>query len=247
MLLNLVYALVFWIYVLFSYIIFIPERIFALLRQERIRRRWMNLLGKIYSVGLLSIGWSRIFVHHRERFPKIGQPICIVSNHQAYADILVLLATLPTAAGFIAKDSLKKLPVISTWMKAYHCFFLKRNDMRSGIEAIKYGVRMIQSGYPMVIFPEGTRSRGPTMRPFHKGSLKLALESKAILVPLSLEGTYKLLEGRNTIRRADVHLLFHHPIDCSKLSKEEERTLPERVFEIIQQGQQQLLKGEFHG
>ncbi len=247
MLLNIVYAIFFWIYVLFSYTVFIPERIFALLRQEGLRQRWMHLVGQIYSLILLTVGWSRIFVHHRERFPRRGLPVCIVSNHQAYADILVFLGSLPTAAGYIAKDSLKKVPVISTWMRALKCFFLKRDDMRSGIEAIRYGVKMIQSGYPMIIFPEGTRSRGPDMRPFHRGSLKMAVESRALLVPVSIEGTYKLLEGRNTVRRADVHVLFHEPIDCSKLSREEEKLLAERVYEIIRNGQQSLLKGEIHG
>lgn len=99
----------------------------------------------------------------------------------------------------------------------------------------------------MIIFPEGTRSRGPQMKSFHRGSLKLAVESKALLVPVSIEGTYKLLEGRNTVRRADVHVLFHEPIDCSQLSREEEKVLAERVYEIIHNGQQALLKGEIHG
>lgn len=244
MLLNIVYAIFFWIYVLFSYSVFIPERIFALLGKERLRLRWMHLAGKIYSVVLLTVGWSRIIIHHRERFPQRGKPVCIVSNHQAYADILVFLGSLPTAAGYIAKDSLRKVPVISTWMRALKCFFLKRDDLRSGIEAIRYGVRMIQSGHPMIIFPEGTRSRGPVMRPFHRGSLKMAIESKALLVPVSIEGTYKLLEGRNKVRRADVHVLFHEPIDCSQLSREEEKALTERVFETIREGQQALLKGK---
>lgn len=82
MLLNIVYAIFFWIYVLLSYSVFIPERIFALLHQEGLRRRWMHLVGQMYSLVLLTVGWSRILVHHRERFPKRGLPICIVSNHQ---------------------------------------------------------------------------------------------------------------------------------------------------------------------
>lgn len=243
MFLNLVYAVFFWLYVIGSLAVFVPERIFALLRQERLRLRWLHLTGKVYATVLLGLGWSRVIVHHRERFPKLGRPICIVSNHQAYADILAFFVGLPTAAGYIAKESLKKVPVISFWMRALKCYFLKRDDLRSGIEAVRYGVRMVKSGYPMIVFPEGTRSRGPVMRPFHRGSLKIPIEAKALLVPVSIEGTYKLLEGRNRIHRADVHILFHEPLDCAQLTKEEERGLADRVFAIVQRGQQALMHG----
>ncbi len=224
-----------------AYILFIPERIFWLIKAERTRRRWVQFTSWICSTALLRGGWAGINVYQKEKFPKQRKDLCIVSNHQAYADILVLQETLPCPAGYIAKESLSRIPIVNTWMRALNCFFLKRNNMRSGIEAIRYGAKMIRSGFAMIIFPEGTRSRKSEMNEFKKGSLKLASESKGLLVPVTIEGTYKLLEQYGKIRRCNVSVMYHDPIDCANLTKEEERELPMRVENIIREGQKKLL------
>lgn len=246
MILNLAFGLFFWLYAILSVNVFLVERLLALFGQERLCLRYVHTAGKFSSIFLLAVGFSRVIVHHPERVPR-RRPLCVVSNHQSYADILAFFVALPRPAGYIAKASLKRVPVINLWMQALRCYFLRREDLRSGIQAIRYGVERIRRGQAMIIFPEGTRSRGPNMRPFHRGSFRMALDSKAYLVPVSIEGTYKLLEERGRVRRADVHVLFHPPIDCSQLSRDEERALPERVFTLIQEGQQALYRGDYRG
>ena len=86
----------------------------------------------------------------------------------------------------------------------------------------------------MIIFPEGTRSKGKPVDEFKGGSFKLATKSKCSIVPLTINGTYKLLEANNNmVKGAHVELIIHPPIDTTTLSKEELEALPETVHSII--------------
>ena len=85
----------------------------------------------------------------------------------------------------------------------------------------------------MVIFPEGTRSKGKPIEEFKAGSFKLATKSKCIVVPVTINGTYKLLEETNKIKAADVELVIHKPIDTAALTSEEQEALPTTVYNIV--------------
>ena len=86
----------------------------------------------------------------------------------------------------------------------------------------------------MVIFPEGTRSKCGQIGEFKAGSFKLATKAKVPIVPITIDGTYKLLEAnRGRIRPADVRVTIHPAIQTEGISREEEYALPERVKGII--------------
>jgi 1-acyl-sn-glycerol-3-phosphate acyltransferase len=85
----------------------------------------------------------------------------------------------------------------------------------------------------MVIFPEGTRSQGPTMGKFRSGSLKLATKAEATIVPFRLDGTYKVWEERGKITVAEVTLKIRDPIPTKGLTADERRGLVEKVAAAI--------------
>jgi 1-acyl-sn-glycerol-3-phosphate acyltransferase len=69
---------------------------------------------------------------------------------------------------------------------------------------------------------------------FKAGSFKLATKSKAVVVPVTIDGTYLLMEGNGgKVKPADVNLYIHKPINTAELSKEELAELPKRVEETI--------------
>ncbi|PMU48000.1 1-acyl-sn-glycerol-3-phosphate acyltransferase, partial [Pseudomonas sp. GP01-A3] len=79
--------------------------------------------------------------------------------------------------GFIAKMEITKLPIVPGWMEQMHCVFMDRSDRRQSLKAIKDGVEKLKNGHSLVIFPEGTRSKGTQMGEFKSGSLHLATKS----------------------------------------------------------------------
>lgn len=176
---------------------------------------------------------AKINVYGLENLPKDGAML-FVSNHQSNFDIPLLLSSIPVPKGFIAKKELEKVPFISKWMKQIKCLFMDRDDMKQSMQIIIEGIKLLKSGYSMVIFPEGTRSKGKGVGEFKSGSFKLATKAKVPIVPLTIDGTFKLFEGNDNKIAADtVNLYIHKPIYTDNLTKEEEISLHTVVRDII--------------
>ncbi|WP_138207742.1 lysophospholipid acyltransferase family protein [Haloimpatiens lingqiaonensis] len=186
-----------------------------------------------FSVNLVGV---KLQVKGKENIPE---GTCLfVSNHQGNLDIPCIIAGINRPMGFIAKKELIKVPVISTWMKAIHCVFMDRQNVRESLKSIQEGAGLLKSGHNMVIFPEGTRSKSSLVGEFKKGSMKLATKAEVMVVPVTIDGTYKAWEGNGGkgLIPADVTITIHKGIDIKELDKEKKTTLAEEVREIIISG-----------
>lgn len=192
---------------------------------HKVTTRWAKFVMKLAGAKITVIGEDNI--------PK-DQTVLFVANHQSNFDIPLLMSSINVPKGFIAKKELEKVPIISTWMKYIKCIFMDRSNLRKSAESIVEGIKLLKGGYSMVIFPEGTRSKGGPVKEFKAGSFKLATKSKYPIVPVTIDGTYKLLEANNNwVKGADVRLIIHPPIDVTSLSKEEANDLHNTVRSII--------------
>ncbi|MCL2356404.1 MAG: 1-acyl-sn-glycerol-3-phosphate acyltransferase [Defluviitaleaceae bacterium] len=200
-----------------------PERDF-LKFTEFIVRQWA--LIQVRTSG------ARFHMAGMENIPD--EAVLFISNHQSNFDIAVFLALIAKPKGFVAKIEILKVPVLRTWMKYINCVFLNRKDLRQSAKTILEGIRILKSGHSMVVFPEGTRSKGDSFGEFKAGSYKLATKSKVPIVPVTINGTYKIMEAnKNRIKPADVYITIHPPIATADLNDEELAALPARVEGII--------------
>lgn len=192
---------------------------------HKVTSNWAKLVMKAAGAKINIIGLENV--------PK-DETLLFVSNHQSNFDIPLLLSCIDVPKGFIAKKELENWPFISTWMKYINCIFMDRDNLRKSAEAIVDGIKILNTGYSMVVFPEGTRSKGNPVGEFKGGSFKLATKSKCTIVPITINGTYKLMESNNNlVKGSDIELVIHPPIETSKLNKDELETLPETVHSII--------------
>ena len=176
---------------------------------------------------------TNIKVINPENLPEEG-PCVYVSNHQSYADILVLLNVIKHQTGFIAKEELASIPVFSKWILRIGSLFILRGDARESLKTISEGVDKIKDGYSLVIFPEGTRSRGGQMGEFKPGSLKLATKAKTVVVPLTINGSYKMYEEPGQItKNITIEITVHKPVDTSQMDRKELAGLSEVLEETI--------------
>jgi len=175
---------------------------------------------------------SKLQISGMENIPDC-RTLCIIANHQSFLDIPVLLGWLRIPLGFIAKMELLKVPVISHWMKELNCVFINRKNARSAMTSFNESAETIKSGNPIVIFPEGTRSKSPKMGQFHTGSLKLAYIAKASILPVSINGTYRIWEENYRIRKSIVKLTIHPVISPEDQIYQNKELLQEHLFNII--------------
>ena len=190
--------------------------------------------AQIWARRLIAITGASVQVEGLEHIPP--GPVVFVSNHQGNFDIPLLLGYLDKPKAFIAKIELLKMPLVSTWMKNIQCIFIDRQDPRQSLRAIQSGVDLLKGGHSLVIFPEGTRSRGPEMGEFKKGSLKLATKAGVPIVPLTINGTYQMMEANGgRIKPASIKMIISPWINTTNLTKEEENHLTDHVYEIIKE------------
>jgi len=170
-----------------------------------------------------------------EQLPP-DKAVVFISNHQSNFDILVILGYIDKPAAFISKIEVLKLPIIRSWMRLMQCVFMNRKDLRQSAHAMQEGVEVLKRGYSMVIFPEGTRSKGKPIGDFKAGSFKLPLRAGVQIVPVTIQGTWHMLEEKGRIQPAQITLIIHEPIPTNTLSQEEISALPEKVKHIIAAG-----------
>ncbi len=191
---------------------------------------------KIWASNVAKDFDMTIEVEGKENMPE--QDGCVyIANHQGYADIIALIVAMDgRQIGFIAKDSLEKVPYLGKWIKLIRGLFIKRGDTREALKSMKEGIDLVKAGYNLAIFPEGTRSRGPKMGKFKAGSFKLATKAKAPIVPVSISGSYKCFEEKGYAQPATIKVMFHPPIDTKDLSRQEIMEIEKSVPSTIQNG-----------
>ena len=75
----------------------------------------------------------------QERVPR-DTPVLYIGNHRSFFDILLTYSRCPDLTGYVAKDGMLKIPLLSTWMKRLYCLFLNRKDIKAGLQTILVGI-----------------------------------------------------------------------------------------------------------
>lgn len=223
----------FWLFQLASTIFLLAYCLLGLLGRKRAQADLLYWITRSWARQLVAIAGGRVEVSGMENLP-VGGGVLFVSNHQGAFDIPLLLGYIPGLKGFVSKKENFRLPVVSIWMKLLHCIILDRNDLRQSARAIARGIRDLQAGRSLVIFPEGTRSKSGNLQRFKEGSFKLATRSGAPIVPLTIDGSYRLLEGnRGRIAPGLVRLTIHPSVILAALPAGARSDPPELVRNII--------------
>ena len=111
---------------------------------------------------------------------------------------------------------------------------MDRSTLKGSAGAIIQGIKVLKEGHSLVIFPEGTRSRSDEMGEFKHASFKLATKPGVPIVPITIDGSYKIMEqNHNKITPSHVKLTIHPAIPTKGLSKEALEALPDQVAATI--------------
>lgn len=226
---------VFWLTLVLSAPLSLAALPFHLVGRSYVVAPFLSAVARLWARFVLFLMGVRLEVSGAERIPATGG-VCFVGNHQGDLDIIIALATIRRPFGFTAKKEAMYMPFLGFWVALLGGVFIDRKSPRKAALAIRAGASRIGTGGAMIIFPEGTRSRGPRMREFHPGSFKLATLSGAPVVPVSIDGSYRVWEEEMRIKGASVRVVFHDPIPTAALSPEERKALSGKVEAAIRTG-----------
>lgn len=166
--------------------------------------------GKIFC--LLSL--VRVSVKGRENIDKLTSYV-FVANHQGAYDIFSVYGYLGHNFKWMMKKSLRKILLVGyTCHKSGHIFVDRSSPaaIRSTIETAKERLR---NGMSLVVFPEGSRTFTGKMGPFKKGAYQLALEFNLPLVPVTIDGSFKVMPRTSKLPHpGHIVLTIHKPISA---------------------------------
>ena len=149
-------------------------------------------------------------------------PMILAANHRSLLDTAAIRHALPTAirartATVGARDffspsasdrGVKRLfrtALCSYVVRTYRvCLIGRGDDMGDGVERI---TGLLQSGWNVILFPEGTRARSASMGRFRMGVAHIARVTHARVLPIWIEGSDRLLPvGGKFINAGAVHV-----------------------------------------
>jgi 1-acyl-sn-glycerol-3-phosphate acyltransferase len=195
--------------------------------------RFMYRIAQGWALLMIKFTGCQVTVTGREFIPREGG-VCFVSNHGSIFDIVLHLAYFGRPFGFVAKKELVYIPLLNVWIALLGGLFIDRKNIRRAVRTINKGIARIKAGGAMVIFPEGHRSRGQGLLPFHSGSLKLATQAEAPVVPVAISGTYDVFERDYRVNSVPVGIHFGSPIPTASLPAEDrKKALADQVYGVI--------------
>ena len=140
-------------------------------------------------------------------------PIIVMSNHASNFDILALQGFFPRALSWIAKKELFHIPIFGHSMRYGGYIPLDRGDGRKALKSMEAAADQIRGGKSVIIFPEGTRTRDGRLLPFKRGGFLLAAKAGVPVVPVTINGSFRINPG-GTLRLhgGAVTIQIHPPI-----------------------------------
>ncbi len=213
------------LFCLLSLVIFAVGWLIGLFSKD-VRDRLFFRSVQLYCRFLLLLSGARIQWIGLDKIPQDGPKVYIM-NHRSLFDVPLTFALMPGPVRYVAKKEFEKTPLLSWWVKALHCYFIDRDNVREALKTILAGIEDLKNGESVAVFPEGTRGRNEDEREmlkFHEGTFKLATKSGAVIVPITISGASSILEEQfPRIKSRHVTVEVGDPIDPAALSGEEKK------------------------
>lgn len=181
----------------------------------------------LYAVSKLAVGsplrllW-RPKVSGVENIPRDGGVI-LAANHLSVVDSMVVPVVCPRPVYYLAKAEYFAHPVLGPLLTGLNNIPVNRTGGREALLAIDAAVPVLSAGHVLGIHPEGTRSPDGRLYRGRPGTVKLALDTGAAVVPVGLIGTERIHPiGARVPRLARCEVIFGEPLDLTPYTDEQQ-------------------------
>jgi len=186
-----------------------------------------------------SIYWNEVAptVEGLDNLEGLKAPAIFVSNHSSHLDAGLILCTLPaewrrkTATGAAADY------FFDTWWKSvgtsllYNAFPIDRGGRRQQIPTAR---RLLEEGWNLLVFPEGTRTSDGWMQRFRHGTARLAIQVGVPVVPIGITGAYAAMpKGSSWPKPGRPPVLVRYGEPLHPAEGEDHRQLSRQMTEAV--------------
>ena len=152
----------------------------------------------------------RISFEGLENIPRTGAFV-MAPVHRSFIDFGLVSGTTRRPMGYMGKESLWK----NTYFGAFitHLGAYPVNRGAPDRESLRRTLELLESGKPLVLFPEGTRRSGPVIEHLHEGASYVAAKAGVAVIPVGIGGSERALpKGKALPRPVKIHILVGEPL-----------------------------------
>lgn len=189
---------------------------------------------------LLSAFGVKVDYRNIDNLTRDDKNFLIISNHLSYIDVFIIFSLVPSV--FVANSELKEEFLLGSVTRYAGGIFVERRNRTKLSEEIDLISDLLDDGFNVVLFPEGTTSNGDGVLPFKNPFITAAIRSVVDIVPVCVK--YRRLDGEdiNLTNRDDIYyygdakffdhalrLLSHKTVDAEMFELEKIEVKPENT------------------
>ena len=175
---------------------------------------WGYYPGRWWGRIIIRVLLLPVKVEGREHLEK-GHSYVFVANHQGAFDIFLIYGFLGRNFKWMMKHQLRKIPFVGFACERSHQIFVDERGPSKIRKTYEDARNILKEGYSVTVFPEGARTFTGHMATFKKGAFALADELQLPVVPLTINGSFRVLprmRGFNFVSWHPLSLTIHQPI-----------------------------------
>ena len=194
-------------------------------------------------VWVLARALFRIRFEGADHVPPSG-PVLIVPNHVSYMDPVLVTIPVRRPLHYMTWEPFFRVAGFGALIRWCRAFPVRDEVDR---RAVRTAIRLLRAGEPLVIFPEGGRSRDGRLQPFRPGAFRLALQTDAPVVPVTIAGAFEAWPAhRRFPRPGRITITYHAPLTRKDVPPTADRKAqPQLLAELVRQRIVEALPG--HG
>lgn len=202
-------------------------------------RQVMRLLSHV-------VLFRRVRVEGLELVPRSG-PVLLIGNHIATVDPPLTGSLLRRHdVHYMTKSDSFSGPAVSRLFRWYHAYPVNRG--RADRAALRYSLELLDAGHVVVIYPEGSRSPDASLRRPHPGAGFLARHSRAVIVPVAIWGSERVLpKGARWPRRSLITITFGRPFRLPATGSDGTPLSNQRAADLMLWRVAELLPPDYRG
>ena len=175
--------------------------------QHAIAVRWGRMLMAVFLIEVRVSG---------SEFLVRDQAYVFASNHFSLIDTPLMFGFMPMSFRILARDGLWKIPFIGWHISRAGHLPVNRENPRRAARNIAFAAQKVREGRSILVFPEGGRRRGDSMRRFKTGAAHIAIKAGVPIVPIAISGTGAILPpGSYHLRPGLAEIRLGRPIPTS--------------------------------
>jgi 1-acyl-sn-glycerol-3-phosphate acyltransferase len=193
--------------------------------QHWVARTWARAILKTVGIRMRVEGVEQLY-------PL--QPAVYAANHLSAVDIPVLYGNLPGQFRIMAKRELFRYPFLGWYLTRSGQIPIVSGDAHASLHSLNRASDALRRGMPLVVFPEGGRSRTGKLQEFMGGAFYAAIRAQAPVVPMAIVGTYQMLPMNSFhVLPGEVVLLIGEPISTAGMRLRDIEKLASQVRTVI--------------